>query len=185
MAVLVTERLLQLGVARPVGGVFLPIGLALVVLALGAVVNLRGSSRKVRWGVGVLGVVLVAFGAWSLLSKPSLMITGLRAFPLQQVLRSGEPCPSSIDVLAVVRGKGGPGPVGLELSFFEARRTVPGRTPEFTQSEEESRQAFGPYQVQLPPNPPRTGVPLLLRTTSPTLASSTSVIPNSGCRPRH
>lgn len=187
MAVLSADNFLQLAVGRAVGGVFLPIGVALMVVALGAVVsmNLRGSSRKIRWGVGVLGVLLAALGVWSLVSKPSLVITSVTPYPQQQVLRSGEPCPSSINVLAVVRAKGGPDTVGLELSFSGAGKTVPVITPKFQLSEMESRQAFGPYQVRLPPNPSRAGVRLLVRTTSPTELSSTpAVIPNTGCRPR-
>ncbi|MCA1680259.1 MAG: hypothetical protein LC777_15545, partial [Actinobacteria bacterium] len=173
------------GVGRAVGGVFLPIGLALLAVALGAVIalNLRDSSRKVRVGVGVLGVLLVALGVWSLVSKPSLVISTVTPYPQQQVLRSGEPCPSSIDVIVVLRGKGGPDTVGLELSFSGAPKTVPVITPKFELSEMESRQAFGPYQVRLPPNPSRAGVRLLVRTTSPTELSSTpAVIPNKGCR---
>lgn len=184
---LLTDHFFQMGVGRAVGGVFLPIGLALLVVALGVAVsmNLRDSSRKVRGGVGVLGVLLVALGVWSLVSKPSLVITGITPYPQQQVLRSGESCPSSINVIAVVRAKGGPDTVGLELSFSGARKTVPVITPKFELSEMESRQAFGPYQVQLPPNPSRAGVRLLVRTTSPTQLSSTpAVIPNQGCRPR-
>ena len=184
---LLTDHVLQMGAARAFGGVFLPIGLALVAVALGAALklNLRESSRKVRWVVGVLGVLLVALGVWSLVSKPSLMVTGLTPYPQQQVLRSGEPCPSSINVVAVVKGKGGPGKVDLHLSFAGGGRTVPVITPKFEFSEMESRQAFGPYQVQLPPNPPRSGVRLLMRTTSPMdVASTGSIIPNQGCVPR-
>lgn len=175
-----------MGAVRPVGGVFLPIGLLLVAIALGAALhlNLRDKSRKVRWGVGVLGVLLVLLGGWSLLSKPKVMVTGLSSYPLQQVMRSGEPCPASIDVLAVVRATGGPGPVNLELSFDKGPKTVPVITPEFAQSPDGSRQAFGPYPVQVPRHPPRTGLPLLLHATSPNDVQVSSVVRNAGCLPR-
>ncbi|MDQ6749772.1 MAG: hypothetical protein M3Z33_03310 [Actinomycetota bacterium] len=183
MAGLLTGNFLQLGVARPVGGVLLPIGLLLLLLAAGAALSLRGSSRKVRGGIGALGLLLVILGAWSLLTKPALMITGLTAFPQQKVLARGESCPATIDVLAVVRAKGGPGRVGLELSFFGGGKTV-ATAPEFEQSEKASRQTFGPYKVALPRNPPRSGAPLLLRVTSPTQTSHASLVANAGCLPR-
>lgn len=162
---------------------FLPIGLLLLALALGAALSVRGSSRKVRGAVGVLGLILAIWGAWALLSKPKLMITGLTAYPLQQTLRSGEPCPESIDVVATVRGKGGPERVSLALSFFGGAKTV-ATAPEFVQSEKESRQTFGPYSVRLPQNPPRTGVPLLMQIKTPLETSHTSVVRNAGCVPR-
>ncbi|MDQ6749264.1 MAG: hypothetical protein M3Z33_00690 [Actinomycetota bacterium] len=183
---LLTDNFLQIAAVRPVGGVFLPIGLLLVAIALGAALhlNLRDKSRKVRGAVGVLGLLLVLLGGWSLLSKPKVVVTGLSSYPLQQVLRGGEPCPASIDVLAVVRATGGPGPVALELSFDKGRKTVPVITPEFAQSPDGSRQAFGPYPVQLPRNPPRSAVPLLLHVTSPNDVQISSVVRNAGCVPR-
>lgn len=185
VAMLLTGSFLQMAVGRAVAGVFLPIGLALVLVAVGVALklNLRGSSRKLRGFVGVLGGLLVLLGGWGLVSKPSLMITGVTPYPQQKVLRSGEPCPASIDVIAVVRATGGPGSVGLQLSS-EGGKTVPAITPEFQYSEKESRQAFGPYPVALPRKPPRTDVPLLLKTTSPVKVSDTAVIRNAGCLPR-
>ncbi|MDQ6749469.1 MAG: hypothetical protein M3Z33_01740, partial [Actinomycetota bacterium] len=91
VAGLLTGDFLELGLARPVGGIFLPIGLVLLLIALGVVLSLRGRSRKVRWGVGVLGVLLVLLGGWSLVTKPGLMVTGLTSFPQQKVLSRGEP----------------------------------------------------------------------------------------------
>lgn len=183
VALLLTGNVLPVGVARWVGGVVLPIGLVLLALALGAAMSLRGRGRKVRWGVGVVGVLLVILGGRSLVSKPKLMITGLASYPLQQSLHSGEPCPATIDVLAVVQAKGGPGRVALQLSFFGGGRTV-AVTPMFEQSEMESRQTFGPYKVALPPNPPRTGAPLLVHATGPPEKSSSTLLRNAGCLPR-
>jgi hypothetical protein len=182
---LLTGSLLQVAVGRALLGVFLPIGLALVLVAVGMVLklNLRDSSRKVRVLVGVLGGLLVLLGGWGLVSKPSVMITGVTPYPQQKILRSGEPCPSSIDVIAVVRAKGGPEKVDLHLSS-EGGRTVPVITPEFQFSEKESRQAFGPYPVPLPRDPPRPDVPLTLRTTSPMKLSNAALIRNAGCVPR-
>ncbi len=175
--------LLQPALARPVLGVFLPIGLVLLLLALGVVLSLSGRGRKLRWAVGVLGVALAIWGGWALLVKPKLMIAALTAYPLSQDLRSGEPCPESIDVLATVVGKGGPERMSLALSFFGGAKTE-AITPEFAQSEKESRQTFGPFKVRLPRNPPRTGVPLLLRVTSPIETSHVTVLRNAGCVPR-
>ena len=183
MAGLLTGDLPPLALARPVLGVFLPIGLVLLALAVGVALSLQGRGRKLRSAIGVVGLILAILGAWGLVSKPSVTITGLTAYPLQPVLHSGEPCPASIDVVAVVRGKGGPGSVALELSFFGAGKTV-ADTPNFEQTEKETREAFGPYKVALPRNPPRTGAPLLLRARSPVDTGSTTVVRNAGCVPR-
>lgn len=178
-----TGNFLQLGLVRPVFGVLLPIGLVLLLLAFGRVLSLSGRSRKVRWAAGVLGLILAIVGLWALVVKPSLEITGLRPLPLHTVLRSGEPCPKSIEVAAVVRAKGGPERVSLQLSAFEGGQTV-AVAPEFVQSFEESRQVFGPYKLELPANPPRTGAVVILRATMPNEKSSTAVIRNDGCVPR-
>lgn len=184
VATLLTGGLLQLAVGRAIAGVFLPIGLALVLAAAGVALklNLRDSSKKVRVPVGVLGGLLVLLGVWGLATKPSLMITGVTPYPQQKVLRNGEPCPASIDVIAVVRATGGPESVRLQLRS-PGGRTVPVITPKFQYSEKESRQAFGPYQVALP-RKPRPDVPLELHTTSPMKVSNTAVVRNDGCVPR-
>ena len=185
VATLLTGSLLQMAVGRALVGVFLPIGLALVLIAAGVAVkvNMRDSSRKVRALVGVLGGLLVLLGGWGLLTKPSLMITAVTPYPQQKILRSGEPCPASIDVIAVVRGTGGPDTVGLQLTS-KGGRTVPVITPKFEYSEKPSRQAFGPYPVALPRNPPRPDVPVMVHTTRPTKVTNEALIRNAGCVPR-
>ena len=181
-------QVVQLGVARPVFGVLLPVGLLLLALALGAALSLRGRGRKAKWAVGVLGVILAGIGIWSIVSKPKLEILELKPYPLTQGLRSGEPCPKSIEVLAVVRGKGGPEHLELQLSSFEGGKIVP-LGPTFEQTEKESYQAFGPIRVPLPNNPPRTGVPVILRAQTPMAkkpieTGTTALIQNAGCTPR-
>ncbi len=188
MVRLLTGSFLELGVGRAVVGVFLPIGLLLLLAAAGLALklNLGGSSRKVRVLVAVLGGLLVLAGGWGLFTKPKLTITAVTPYPLQKVLGSGEPCPETIDVVAVVRGKGGPDTVGLKLSSKGGRPpTFPMITPMFEFSEKESRQSFGPYPVVLPRNPPRTVV-LTVQTTSPSMFKFTSEAPirNAGCAPR-
>ena len=185
MAALLTDSLLELGVGRAVAGVFLPIGLLLLLVAAGVALNLNlgGRSRKVRVLVAVLGALLVLLGGWGLVTKPSLTITAVTPYPQQKILRSGEPCPASIDVIAVVRAKGGPDSVGLVLSS-KGGRTVPVITPMFEFSEKESRQAFGPYPVALPRNPPRPTVALTVSTTRPAKFSNDALIRNAGCVPR-
>lgn len=185
MAGVLTGSFVELGVGRALVGVFLPIGLLLLLAAAGVALklNVSGSSRKVRVLVAVLGALLVLLGGWGLISKPSLMITAVTPYPQQKILRSGEPCPESIDVIAVVRGKGGPDSVGLELSS-KGGKTVPVITPMFEFSEKESRQAFGPYPVALPRNPPRPDVALKVRTKTPMELSNEALIRNAGCVPR-
>jgi hypothetical protein len=183
-----TGSFVELGVGRALVGVFLPIGLLLLLAAAGVALklNVRDSSRKVRVLVGVLGGLLVLAGGWGLFTKPKLTITAVTPEPLQKILRSGEPCPETIDVIAVVRGKGGPDSVGLKLSSEGGRTpTIPMITPMFEFSEKESRQAFGPYPVVLPRNPPRT-VLLKVQTTSPPKFKFIAEAPirNAGCVPR-
>ena len=180
---LLTGELPPLALARPALGVFLPIGLVLLVLGLGVALSLKDRGRKLRWALAVLGLILAILGLWGLVSTPSVTIAGLTSYPLEQVLHSGQPCPQSIDVVAVVRGKGGPGPVALELSFFGAGKTV-ADSPNFEGTEKETREAFGPYKVALPRNPPRTGVQLLLRARSPVDTGTTKLVRNEGCVPR-
>jgi hypothetical protein len=184
----VTGQVIQLAVARPVFGLLLPIGLLLLALAIGAALSLRDRGRKARGFVGVLGVILAGIGIWALVSKPKLEILDLKPYPLTESLRSGEPCPESIEVLAVVRGKGGPEHLELQLSSFPNGKIV-AFGPMFEQSEKESHQAFGPIRVSLPGNPPRTGVPVILRAKTPKAkkpieTSKTALLKNAGCTPR-
>lgn len=184
----VTGQVVQMGVARPVFGILLPIGLLLLALAIGAALSLRDRGRKARWAVGVVGVILAGIGIWSLVSKPKLEILDLKPYPLTQGLRSGDPCPESVEVLAVVRAKGGPEHLELQLSSFTGGKIV-AIGPTFEQTEKESYQAFGPVKVPLPSNPPRTGVPVILRAQTPKAkkpieTSKTALIRNAGCTPR-
>jgi hypothetical protein len=184
VAAVLTGSLLQLAVGRAIAGIFLPIGLMLVLAAAGVALkrNLRDRGKGLRVPIGVLGALLALLGVWGLATKPSLMITAVTPYPQQKVLRSGEPCPASIDVIAVVRASGGPDKVGLQV-VSPGGKTVPVITPEFQFSEKESRQAFGPYPVALPPKPARD-VALGVRTTSPMKFSRTAVVRNEGCVPR-